>query len=238
MPSMLENMVCPHCGHRGLEMASSPTGLYCPGCNERVEMADVLKNIQENYRPDYQSPFGRGSNLIQPLGRQMEIPDDERKSLYFKTFLIGFVAFAIFYTCSSFFFPLKSVPWIFLIGLLVASRIADIISTKIVLALGGVETNPLSDPHDISKLISLQVFQVLISVGISFLLGLINPWLKNGFLIVFSLIGFEAFFANLGQVFAGPLSSVSKMSSRLYTAHVISIILVAAIALVLLRIIF
>lgn len=246
MSSILETLKCPHCGHQGLQMKPSSTiYLYCSACNKKVEVNDIFPNTglspQIDYkipnpilfnRMGYQSPLGLGSSF----SRRIEISDNERKSLYFKTFFMGFIAFAIFYVCLGFIFPLKlaNISWILLIGLFIVSRIADIISTKIGLILGGTETNPSSDPYDIGKLMSLQVVQIFSIIGISFLLGWINPWLQNGILFIFSLVGFEAFFANLGQVFAGPTviygtPNSSDMSSRMYTAHVISILLVAAI---------
>lgn len=234
MPSGLEDMTCPYCGHRGLQIVSFPVGLHCPSCDKKVELDDLSKNIlQVNYRPDYQNPFGRESNLIQPFGQQMEISDDERKSFYFKSLLISFVVYAILFACLSFFFPLKNIPWGLMIYIFIASRIADIVSTLFALALGATETNPMSDPHNIGGLISLQTIQVFMVVGLSFLLGLINPWLKIGLLFVFSLMGFQAFLANVGQALSGPASGLSEASGRFYTAQVISIILVVVAVIVL-----
>jgi len=243
MSSVLERMVCPHCGHQGLQMVSDSVDLYCPGCKKNSKGRWPFSKSPRRLSVDYRNSYWPESNLIKP-GDQ-EISTNERSSLCFKTFCIDFVVFTVFYICLNFFFPLKSISWILVIGLFIASRIADTISTKIALSFGWMELNPSLDPYDISKLISHQVTQVFIFVGISFLLGLINPWLKNYFLFVSSLTGFEAFFANLGQTFVAPRlsmtfseQSISDVYCKFYITHVISIFLVAAITLVVFWMIF
>jgi len=81
----------------------------------------------------------------------------------------------------------------------VASRVADIISTLIMLRFGGMELNPLSDRDNISKMIPSQ-FQSLITVGIAgFVLNFFSTSLGNGLVLTFTLLGFLAAVSNLCQ---------------------------------------
>jgi hypothetical protein len=229
----LEDFACPHCGHQGLEFQSvSPPSFTCPGCGKKVTVEELLSKTGGNYHPI-------DPNLGQSFGRQIEPTDEERKSAYFKTFFLDFFLFTVFYVVLCFFFPMSSISWLLLIGIMAVSRIADIVSTLIGLALGAVETNPLSDSHNISKLLFLQVFQVLAWVGISSVLGLISPWASHGVLFVLASMGFAAFFANLGQVFTStPATSIEEVGDRLRNGHIVSFIIVAIITFVALIVIF
>lgn len=237
MSSTLKEAACPYCGHQGLEITFSPVCFYCSDCNRSGDQETLINSIVGvktiNYQPDYLGNFGHNPSLIHNFGLQTELSNEERKSFYFKMLFITFVVYSVFFACLSSFFPLNNFSWLLLIGIFIASRIADMVSTVFALSLGATETNPMSDPHDISKLILPQIIQACIVVGASFLLGLISIWLKIGFLFVFSLMGFHAFFANTGQVLSGPASSTSDVSGKFYTAHVISIILVIAIVSIL-----
>jgi hypothetical protein len=252
MSSVFGNISCPHCGHLGLEISSnsSKTVVFCPGCKEEITDLDVLLNdFQKTSAADLRHTL-RGEDLLgqytspYSFTPTIEVSDTDRKSMYFSSFFLGLISFTVFYGVLCFFFPLKDIPFLVIVGIFVGSRLADLISTLIGLAMGATETNPMSDPHNISKMIPLQLFQIGILIGISYLLGLISHWLGIGFLFVFSLLGFEAFFANIGQLLGGPVvvnnqGSVAKeMTNRLIGAHIVSIIIVGTIVFFILRAVF
>jgi len=74
-----------------------------------------------------------------------------------------------------------------------ASRIVDIFSTVFMLNFkGAIETNPISDPKDISKLLNVHFYHIVYILAFGYFIGLWNPWIGNGFLLMMIMIGFRA----------------------------------------------
>lgn len=226
-------LTCWKCNNHQLSYDAS-AGLSCPTCGLLLPAsAELTSTFQEHQLQS--ARYLANVDVSRLLGGGVSLSDEERKDVYLRTMYLGLAAFAILYASLSAFFPMQDFRWYALVGLFVASRFADLASTKVGLWMGGVETNPLSDPYDIGRLMLLQVLQVTALVVVSLLVGLANRWFGNGILFVFSLVGFEACFANLAQVFAGPTvvyhtPTVSDVSRKMYAAHVTAIIIVAAIA--------
>lgn len=236
---------------------SEETKAFCPRCRQEIPIMKLLtgayrnklgvemdlflekalkaeralKKVERVWQPDYP--------LLPGAIYRVEPTEEERKSLYHGAFLLDFILFGLLYIGLVFFFPgIKNLPWIVFFGGLVAARIADMVSTSIALGIGAIETNPLSDPDDMSKLIPLQLFQVITLAILSLLLGLVSPWLGKGVLFVFSLTGFGAAVSNILQVIIGQIvlfpvlgvpPSLSSLSPLFYAAHIISFLIVGTI---------
>ena len=69
----------------------------------------------------------------------------------------------------------------------------DILTTFLGLWFGGIETNPLSDPYNITKLIKLHVPHIVIVLILAHFLGKWTPWAGNGVLLWMIMMGIQAF---------------------------------------------
>lgn len=229
---------CPRCG----KVITVESLIAAAGEQSIANLAKDLLLVDKvaKYRGELEKALRPNYSFGNDFVYRVEPTEEERKSLYYGAFLLDFILFSLLYIAVAFFFPgIKNLPWIVFLGGLVAARIADMVSTSIALAAGGIETNPLSDPDDISKLIPLQLFQVVGLAIISLLLDLVSPWLGKGVLFVFSLIGFGAAGANMIQVVIGPVvvvpvlgvsPSASSLSPLFYAAHIISFVVVGTVA--------
>ncbi|MEI8067982.1 MAG: hypothetical protein WCG91_03500 [Candidatus Shapirobacteria bacterium] len=164
------------------------------------------------------------------------VSDDERGKLHGRISANNLYAYVLFIIVISQFFPLGNIEWWFTVVLLIVSRVTDMLSTKIALSTGGVELNPVSDPNNMRKLLAVQFKPTFRLIVISFLLGLINRWLGNVLLLLYSFIGFGVTISNIGQLSISGiiLFSGKSFKQRLYIIHAFSIfVTVAAITIIL-----
>lgn len=151
-------------------------------------------------RPDL---FPGGFPQVPGFYRIAYEPDEgERKALFWGSFIvssiiiIGFLALVV----TVWEIPWQTLTFGFLFVALLVSRFADILSTLFVLAIGGIETNPLSDPHDITKLLRGHGFKILVFLIWAYFLGQWKPWLGNGLLLCLTMGGFRAALSNITQI--------------------------------------
>lgn len=242
----LEKAQCPVCHRPALvKTKSHPTTIVCSKCHHTIPNDQAILAIQKAIDEEKRYEEIRRENGIDAnLFSGPYIDDDDRKSMYSKVFYTGCFSFLAFYIFLCFLFPMYTLPWLTLIIVLIISRLADLTSTLIGLAFGAIETNPLSDPRNISKLLKPQVIQIIVFIGLSFLLGLISPWLRSGILLIYTFMGFEAAFSNLGQIFASSGTyqpgedPIEIMTKRLLSVHVVAIFIVAIATFILLAITF
>jgi len=137
------------------------------------------------------------------------ISDSERAGAYNRCMKSGLTTFSIFALVTSSFMTTIGAPFLtlgweninfwYLLLAYVVSRVADIVSTIIALGGDGVELNPDSDPHDISKTIPSQIVRMIALSIAAFLLGLVSKSLGHGLLVTLVLIGVHAAIVNSVQ---------------------------------------
>lgn len=191
---------CPFCNNdiEGLRDINTARGTAtCGSCGQTFNLRDLTRNPF--------SPFGRqeyGYNYGMPSFASMEPDEDERKALYWGSFGISAVITLIFLWLSSQWgLRWECFTFSFLFWTLVISRVSDIVSTLIMMnKFGGVETNPLSDPHDIGDLIKANVPQTIYICIISYFINGLSPYLGNGLMLLMALSGFRAAISNFTQI--------------------------------------
>lgn len=130
-------------------------------------------------------------------------PDEgERKVMYWGSFAISSAIIIGFLWVAG---TLLGMPWqTFKFGFLfwgfIIARAVDILTTFFVLGYGAVETNPLSDPYDITRLVRLHVPQIIIVPILAYFLGKWTPWAGNGFLLWMVMMSLRAGLSNVTQL--------------------------------------
>jgi len=183
-------------------------------------------------RPDL---FPGGFPQIPGFYRIAYEPDEgERKALFWGSYIVSSIIIIGFLAVASVFWeiPWQTLTFGFLFWALVISRGADILSTFFILGIGGIETHPLSDPHDITKLLRGHGFQVLLIFILAYFLGQWKPWLGTGLLLWYTIGGFRAALSNITQILhiIFPLTSLGELKVLFYVNMVICSFVICAIA--------
>lgn len=167
-----------------------------------------------------------------PLG-SAEPDEGERKALYYLSFAISLAIFASFLAITGVYMDIAwhTIGFGIMCWVFIASRAVDILTTIFVIGKGAIETNPLSDPHDISRLLKAHGFQILLVIGIGYALCCWNIWIGKGLMLSISLLGFRAGLSNVTQMLHKLLlpTSVEEVKRLFYiNAFICSVIICAA----------
>lgn len=189
-----------------------------PGVREYMKNSKVPEVlIKKPETPDFNMPFGDailnrkierlpGVILSPSMYNSLEPDDDDRKGMYWGSFTIASAIIIGFLWAAG---TILEIPWqtfgfgFLFLGFIVA-RAVDILTTFLGLWFGGIETNPLSDPYDITRLVKLHVPQIVIVLISAYFLGKWTPWAGNGVLLWMIMMGIRAGLSNVTQ----PLSAL------------------------------
>jgi len=99
---------------------------------------------------------------------------------------------------------LSAIPFSYFTMILIASRLADILSTVFALQVPGmIETNPGSDPHRLSSgFLMTNVLYCLKWIGLGMLLSMWSPTLGRITMLTYSISSFAVTISNLYQAVA------------------------------------
>jgi hypothetical protein len=210
-------LLCPKC-HQKLVIDEENLKMKCcnPLCDfdssDPIKVPDLMTYRQfdyldylETHRPDVPRDVFSGQFPqipgFYPISH--ELNEEERKFLYWGSVIVSSIIIIGFLAVSATFWkiPWQTLIFSFLLWAFLISRGADLLTTFISLSIGGIETNPFSDPHDISKFLRVHGFQILFVLVLGYFLGQWNSWLGNGLLLWATIMGFRAALSNITDIF-------------------------------------
>jgi hypothetical protein len=195
----------------------------------------IIKHLDKYTSPSFieftRQDILRGAPGFFPTA-PFELDEGERKVMFWGSFtissaiIIGF----LWVSCIVLEIPWQTFQFGFLFWGFIISRVVDILTTLLGLGFGLAETNPFSDPYNISRLLKLHVPHMVIVLILAYFLGKWTPLAGNGFLLWMSMMGFRAGLSNITQFLHIFKMSIGESKVPFYVNAVFCSVVICGVA--------